>query len=151
MHWDSTVKCLAWPAVFPDQTDCAIPARKAHEWPVLILLLDFLFLLLLLLCVSEKQPGGPCLNLRAADHHTIILGDKANIKNARDAYVDCIRAEIVSIRSCPIIRIIGCGRAGGVVGCGVATALEAGGWDQRRLRDAAAVAPGGWRWQWRRC
>ncbi len=62
-----------------------------------MLLLDLFFLLLLLLCVSEKQPGRLCLHLRAADHHTIILGDQANINNARDAYVDCIRAETVSI------------------------------------------------------
>ncbi len=106
-------------------------------------------LLLLLLCVSEKQPGGPCLNLRAADHHTIILGDKANIKNARDAYVDCIRAETVSIRALLFELLAAVAPGGGGVGR-VATALEVGGWDQRQ-RDAAAVAPGGWRWRWRRC
>jgi hypothetical protein len=39
------------------------------------------------------------LNFRAADHHTIFLMDKANIRNARDAYFYCIRAETVSIRA----------------------------------------------------
>ena len=86
-------------AVFPDQTECANQALKAHEWPVYMLLLDLFFLLLLLLCASEKQPGGPHLNLRAADHHTKNLGDKTNIKIVRDAYVDCLRAETVSLRA----------------------------------------------------
>ena len=36
------------------------------------------------------------LNLRAADHETIIMRYKANIRTARAAYGDCIRAVIVS-------------------------------------------------------
>ncbi len=39
------------------------------------------------------------LNFRNADHQTIFLMDKANIRNARDAYFDCIRAETMSIRA----------------------------------------------------
>jgi hypothetical protein len=99
--------------VFPDQTEGANLACKAHEWPGhMPLLLELFLLLMLSLCVSEKprrrQPCGPCLNLHSADpsHHTIILGDKANcaltstvITNARDAYLDFIRAETVSIRT----------------------------------------------------
>ena len=38
-HWDSTVKCQAWQAVFPVLPECANPALKAHEWPVHMLLL----------------------------------------------------------------------------------------------------------------
>ena len=83
--------------MFPAQPECSNPALKAHERPVLMQLLDLIFLLLRLLCISEKQPGGSCLSLRAADHRTMILRDKANIRNASDAYVDSIRAEIVSI------------------------------------------------------
>ncbi len=86
-------------AVFPAQPECSNPALKAHEWPVLMQLLDLIFLLLLLLCISEKQPGGSCLSLRAADHSTMILRDKANIRNASDSYIDSIRAETVSIRA----------------------------------------------------
>ncbi len=87
-------------------------------------LLDLIFLLLQLLCISEKEPGGSCLSLRAADHRTLILRDKANIRNASDAYVDSIRAETVSI-------------------CALLYKLLA-------ARDAAAVAQGNWRRRWRR-
>ncbi len=116
-----------------------------------MLLSDLLFLLLLLLCIYEKQPGGPCLNLRAADHEPIILGDKGNIKNTRDAYVDCIRAETVSIRALlfELLAVVApgwWGRRGsdsaGSGRLGPAATVQ---------RDAAAVAPGGWRWRWWRC
>jgi hypothetical protein len=88
-----------------------------------MLLLDFFFLLLLLLCVSEKQPRRPCLTLRAADHHTKILGDQANIKNARDAYVACIRAETVSI---------------GALLFELLAAVAPGGWDGRGSDSAGS-------------
>ena len=39
LHWDSTVKCQARQAVFPVLPKCSSPALKAHEWPVLMLLL----------------------------------------------------------------------------------------------------------------
>jgi hypothetical protein len=113
-------------------------------------IIGHIFPIIVILCVFEKQPGGPCLNLRAADHYTKILGDKANIKNTRDAYVDCIRADTVSIRALLFELLAAVAPGGWGVGCGIATALEAGGWDQRRQRDAAAVAQGGWRWRWRR-
>ena len=85
-------------------------------------LLDLIFLLLRLLCISEKQPGGSCLSLRAADHRTMILRDKANIRNASDAYVDSIRAETVSICALLYKLLAAVAPEGG----GVATAMEAG-------------------------
>ena len=86
---------------------------------------DLIFLLLRLLCISEKQPGGSCLSLRAADHRTMILRDKANIRNASDAYVDSIRAETVSI--CALLyKLLAAVTPEVVVVGGVATAMEAG-------------------------
>ena len=90
-----------------------------------MLLLDLIFLLLRLLCISEKQPGGSCLSLRAADHRTMILRDKANIRNASDAYVDSIRAETVSICALlyKLLAAVAPERGGGGW---IATAMEAG-------------------------
>ena len=40
LHWDSTIKCQAWQAVFPVLPECTNPALKAHrKWPVNMLLL----------------------------------------------------------------------------------------------------------------
>jgi hypothetical protein len=52
------------------------------------------------------------LNLRAADHGTMILRDNAYSRSARDAFLDCIRAARVSSRALfiqllVIIAIIG--------------------------------------------
>ncbi len=52
------------------------------------------------------------LNLRAADHGTMILRDKVNSKSVRDAFVNCRRVATVSIRALlfqlmAIIAIIG--------------------------------------------
>jgi hypothetical protein len=83
--------------VFPAQPECSNPALKAHEWPVLMQLLDLIFLLLRLLCISEKQPGGPCLNLRSADHSTMSLSDKANIRNDMDGAKAVMQKQIIVI------------------------------------------------------
>jgi hypothetical protein len=40
-----------------------------------------------------------CAFLSSILHHTIFLMDKANIRNAREAYFYCIRAETVSVRA----------------------------------------------------
>jgi len=102
-------------------------------------LLDFIFLLLRLLCISEKQPGGSCLSLRAADHRTMILRDKANIRNASDAYVDSISAETVSICALLYKLLAAVAPEGG-------EGSDSDGGGRRPVataqRDAAAVAPG---------
>ncbi len=64
-------------------------SAEATRRPVLMLVLELIFLLLQLLCFSEQDPVGPCLKLSAADHCTMILRDTTNIRSARD---DCIRA-----------------------------------------------------------
>jgi hypothetical protein len=63
--------------------------------------------------------------------------DKANIRNATDAYFYCIRAETVSIRAL-LFELLAAVAPGGVGGWGsiVVTALEADGWDQRRQPSA---------------
>jgi hypothetical protein len=113
-------------------------------------LLDLIFLLLRLLCISEKQPGGSCLSLRAADHRKMILREKANIRNASDAYVDSIRAETVS--TCALLyKLLAAVTPEGGGGGG----SDSDGGGRRPVvtaqRDAAAVAQGNWRRRWRRC
>jgi hypothetical protein len=101
------------------------------------------------------------LNLRAADHGLMILRDKANSRSAREAYVDCIRAAIVSIRALLSNYWLYCDylnyyceyfetrlrlRRGKV-----ATALEAGGWDQQRQPSPTPQrSRRGWQRRWRR-
>ena len=67
----------------------------------------------------------------------MIMRDKDYIRNARDSYVDCIRAENVLI--CALLfELLAAVAPGGWGGWGsiVATALEADGWDQRRQPSA---------------
>ena len=59
------------------------------------------------------------LNFRAADHHTIFLMDKANLRNAKDACFYCIRAETVSIRAL-LFELLAAVAPGGW-GCGAAS------------------------------
>ena len=70
------------------QLECANPALKQYERPGFMLLFEIISLIfkfkfklgLLSISSSEQQAkaGGPYLNLRAADHCTMILRDKTN-------------------------------------------------------------------------
>ncbi len=80
--------------MFLDQTECTKPALHAHEWPVHMLLLDLFFPIIAIIvrfCVAAL------LNLRTADHETMIMRNRANLRSARAAYDDCIRAVLMSI------------------------------------------------------
>ena len=80
--------------MFPDQTECANPALKAHEWPVHNAIIGLIFPIIAIMvrfCVAAW------LNLCAADHETMIMRNRANLRSARAANGDCIRAVLMSI------------------------------------------------------
>ena len=102
------------------------------------------------MCVSKKQPGGPCLNLRAADQRTMIMRDKDYIRNARDSYVDCIRAENVLICALLFELLAAVAPRGGDGGDSDSAGGGLLGPAATAQRFTAAVAPGCWRWRlWR--
>jgi hypothetical protein len=50
-----------------------------------------------IIAIIVRFCAAALLNLRAADHETIIMRNRANLRSNRVAYGDCIRAVLMSI------------------------------------------------------